>query len=169
VDARTRDSDALTDGDAFAGTMPSDREIVFTRVFNAPRQVVFDAWTKPEHLRQWYGCSKSSMIVCEIDLRPGGSYRFVLRASGLPDFTISGVYREIVSPSRIVCTERFEDDGAKEALLAITFDERDDKTVLTSRALYRSAADRQAVLDLGVDQGAAESLDRLARYLSTLI
>jgi uncharacterized protein YndB with AHSA1/START domain len=149
--------------------MPSDREIVFTRVFNAPRQLVFDAWTKPEHVRHWYGCEKAVMTVCEIDLRPGGSYRFVLSVPDLPDFSISGVYREIVPPARIVCTERFNDDPNKEALIAVTFEERDGKTTMTSTALYRTPEDKKAVLDLGVEQGATTMFGRLDEYLKTLV
>src|SRR5688500_19379995 len=72
VDARTRDSDAFS-------PTPSDRELVFTRVFNAPRRHVFDAWTKPAHLVSWYGCHRSSLVVCEVDLRLGGAYRLVVR------------------------------------------------------------------------------------------
>lgn len=163
MDARTRDSDL------FAGTMPSDREIVFTRVFNAPRQIVFDAWTKPEHLRRWYGCDKSFMTVCEVDFRPGGSYRFVLRAADMPDFAISGVYREIDPPARIVCTERFADDPNMEALVATIFEDLGGKTRMTSTALYRTPEDKKAVADIGVEEGAASSFARLDKYLETLV
>jgi len=161
VDARTRDS-------AFALEMPSDREIVLTRVFNAPRRLVFEAWTKPEHVMRWYGCGGATMTSCEIDLRPGGAYRFVTRLADGTEYSPSGTYRDIVPPSRIVCTERFNDDPNREALLAITFDERDGKTTMTSTALYRTAADRQAMLDIGVEKGAGETFDRLAEYLKTM-
>ena len=162
MDARTRDS-------ALALKLPSDREIVFTRVFNAPRRVVFDAWTKPEHVMRWYGCAASTMISCDIDLRPGGAYRFVLRMVDGTEHSLSGVYREIVPPSRIVCAERFNDDPNREALVAITFEERDGKTTMTSTALYRTAADRQAMLDIGVEKGVSESFARLDAYLGTMV
>jgi uncharacterized protein YndB with AHSA1/START domain len=161
VDARTRDS-------AFALEMPSDREIVFTRVFNAPRRLVFEAWTKPEHVMRWYDCGVATMTSCEIDLRPGGAYRFVTRLADGTEYSLSGTYRDIVPPSRIVCTERFNDDPNREALLAITFEERDGKTTMTSTALYRTAADRQTMLDMGVEKGAGETFDRLAEYLKTM-
>ena len=161
MDARTRDS-------AFGLEMPSDREIVFTRVFNAPRALVFEAWTKPEHVMRWYGCASATMTSCDIDLRPGGAYRFVMRLADGTECSQSGIYRDIVPPSRIVCTERFNDDPNRETLLAITFEERDGKTTMTSTALYRSAADRQAMLDIGVEKGAGESFDRLAEYLKTM-
>jgi uncharacterized protein YndB with AHSA1/START domain len=162
VDARTRDS-------ALALELPSEREIVFTRVFNAPRRVVFDAWTKPEHVRQWYGCAASTMTSCEIDLRPGGSYRFELRLADGTEHSLSGVYREIVPPARIVCTEQMDDDPNMEALVAVTFEEDNGKTTMTSTALYRTAAARKAVLDFGVEQGASETFDRLDAYLETIV
>jgi uncharacterized protein YndB with AHSA1/START domain len=149
--------------------LPSDREIVFTRVFNAPRRVVFDAWTKPEHVQRWYGCAASTMTSCDIDLRPGGAYRFVLRMVDGTEHSLSGVYREIVPPSRIVCTERINDDPNMEALIALTFDEHGGKTTMTSSALYRAAAARKAVLDFGVEQGVSESFARLDAYLETMV
>jgi uncharacterized protein YndB with AHSA1/START domain len=161
VDARTRDSGALT------LTMPSNREIVLTRVFNAPRRLVFEAWTRPEHVRQWYGCDGSSITTCEIDLRPGGAYRYVMHMED-GTHSLSGVYRDIVPPARLVFTQRFDDDPDTEALIAVTFEERDGKTTMTNTALYRTAADRQAMLDLGVEKGATETFDRLADYLETL-
>ena len=162
MDARTRDNDA------FALTMPSDREIVFTRVFNAPRRLVFDAWTKPEHLVCWYGCHRSSLVVCEVDLRVGGDYRFVARVTDGTEHAISGVYRDIAPPERLVFTQWFNDDPSQEALVALQLDERNGKTTMTMTALYRSPEDRKAVLDIGVDKGIAESLDRLAEHLETM-
>ena len=160
MDARTRDSTAASP--------TSDRELVFTRVFNAPRQRVFDAWTKPEHLKAWYGCHTSTLVQCEVDLRVGGAYRFVARLDDGSEHAISGVYRDIVPPERLVFTHRFNDDPGKEALVALQFDERNGKTTLLMTALYRNAEDRQAVLDIGVDRGTSESFERLAGHLETM-
>jgi uncharacterized protein YndB with AHSA1/START domain len=160
VDART------SDNGAFALTMPSDRELTFTRVFNAPRRSVFDAWTKPEHLVRWYGCHSSSLIVCEVDLRVGGSYCFVARMTDGTEHALSGVYRDIVPPERLVFTQRFNDDPNREALVALLFEERNGKTTMTMTALYRSAEDRQAVLDIGVERGMAETFQRLDTLLA---
>jgi uncharacterized protein YndB with AHSA1/START domain len=160
VDART------SDNDAFALTMPSDRELVFTRVFNAPRQCVFDAWTKPEHLVRWYGCHTSSLIACEVDLRVGGTYCFVARMTDGTEHTVSGAYRDIVPPERLVFTQRFNDDPNREALVAILFEERNGKTTMMMTAVYRSAEDRQAVLDIGVAKGMTETFERLAALLA---
>jgi uncharacterized protein YndB with AHSA1/START domain len=147
-------------------TMPSDRELVFTRVFDAPRQRVFDAWTKPEHLVRWYGCHRSSLIVCEVDLRVGGSYCFVARMTDGTEHALSGVYRDVVPPERLAFTQRFNDDPGKEALVALLLEERNGKTTMTMTALYRSAEDRQAVLDIGVAQGTAETFERLDALLA---
>jgi uncharacterized protein YndB with AHSA1/START domain len=155
-----------SDNGAFAVAMPSDRELVFTRVFNAPRQRVFDAWTKPEHLVRWYGCHASSLIVCEVDLRVGGSYCFVARMTDGTEHALSGVYRNVVPPERLVFTQRFNDDPGKEALVALLFEERGGKTAMTMTALYRSAEDRQAVLDIGIDRGTTETFERLAALLA---
>ena len=160
MDAKTSDSGA------FALTMPSDRELAVTRVFDAPRRRVFDAWTRPEHLVRWYGCHSSSLIVCEIDLRVGGTYCFVARMTDGTEHAISGVYRDIAPPERLVFTQRFNDDPDKEALVALQFDERNGKTTMTMTALYRSAEDRQAMLDIGVDKGSAEMFERLAKHLA---
>ena len=160
MDART------SDNDAFEVTMPSDRELVFTRVFDAPRQRVFDAWTKPEHLVRWYGCHSSSLIVCEVDLRVGGTYCFVARMTDGTEHALSGVYRDIAPPECLVFTQRFNDDPDKEALVELQFVERNGKTAMTMTALYRSAEDRQAVLDIGVARGMAETFERLDALLA---
>jgi uncharacterized protein YndB with AHSA1/START domain len=175
VDARTKNNEARNNEarnneprrDEFALTMPSDREIVFTRVFNAPAQRVFDAWTKPEQLVCWYGCHSSTLIACDVDLQVGGAYHFVVRMIDGAKHPIAGRYREIEPPKRLVFTERFDNDPNKEALVTLTLDEHDGQTTLTMRALYRSLEDRNALLDIGVEKGAAETLDRLARHLET--
>jgi uncharacterized protein YndB with AHSA1/START domain len=162
VDARTSDNVVTLE-------LPFEREIVLTRVFNAPRQLVFDAWTKPEHVKRWYGCDASTMTSCDIDLRPGGAYRFVLRMTDGTEHSLSGIYREIVPPARIVATERINDDPNMEALIAITFDEQDGKTTMTSTALYKTAAARKIVLDFGIEKGASETFARLDAYLETMV
>src|SRR5882672_10981167 len=86
----------------------SDREVLITRVFNAPRRLVFEAMTKPEHVKNWYGPCVFTLALCEIDLRPGGKWRYVLRAPDGSEHGFTGVYREIVAPERIVATENYE-------------------------------------------------------------
>jgi uncharacterized protein YndB with AHSA1/START domain len=151
-------------------TLPSDREIVLTRVFDAPRRLVFEAWTKPEHMKHWYGCRKVTLRVCEIGLRTGGAYRYVMRAPDGVDHTMQGVYREIVPPERLVYTEGYVTQGfaSNEALVTVTFTERDGKTTFTSTSVYPSLEDRDGHLNSGMETGAAETLDRLAEHLATM-
>jgi uncharacterized protein YndB with AHSA1/START domain len=151
-------------------TLPSDTEIVLTRVFDAPRALVFEAHTKPEHVARWFGLRGSTLPVCEIDLRVGGAYRFVLREPSGSDMPIKGVYREIVPPERLVYTEIFEqfEEQGGEALVTMTLEERNGKTTLTSRSVYRSKEVRDAVVQSGMEEGAAETYDRLAEHLATM-
>ncbi len=151
-------------------TLPSDREIVLTRVFNAPRRLVFEAWTRPEHVRQWYGCRIMTLLVCEIDLRVGGAYRYTMRAPDGVEHTMQGVYREIVPPARLVYTERYVTQGftSNEALVTVIFAELDGMATLTSTVLHQSKADRDGHLGSGMETGAAEVYDRLAEHLVTM-
>jgi uncharacterized protein YndB with AHSA1/START domain len=153
-----------------AMTLPSDREIVLTRVFNAPRRLLFEAWTNPEHVKQWYGCSIMTLPICEIDLRVGGAYRYVMRSSDGVDHTMQGVYREITPPARLVYTERYvtEDFASNDALVTVLFAEHDGMTTLTSTILHRSKADRDGHLATGMETGAAEVYDRLAAHIEAM-
>jgi uncharacterized protein YndB with AHSA1/START domain len=148
-------------------TTPTEREIVLTRVFDAPRALVFDAFTKPELLRRWFGPRGWSLAVCEVDLRVGGRWRFVLRGPDGAEMGMGGVYREIVPPERDVHTEAF-DDYPGESLVTGVFDEEGGKTTLTATILYPSQEVRDAVIQSGMEHGAAESYDKLAEYLAAL-
>jgi uncharacterized protein YndB with AHSA1/START domain len=155
---------------AMALTLPSDREIVLSRVFNAPRRLVFEAWTNPEHVRQWYGCSIMTMAICEIDLRVGGAYRYVMSSPDGVQHTMQGVYREIMPPARLVYTERYVTEGfvSNDALVTVLFAEHDGLTTLTSTILHQSKTDRDGHLGTGMESGAAETLDRLAALLAQM-
>lgn len=148
-------------------TLPSDTEIVMTRVFDAPRRLVFEAHSKPEHLRHWWGPREFTMALCEMDFRPGGKWRYVLR-SARGDFAFRGEFREIVAPERIVWTFEFEGAPGDVAVETLTLTERDGRTTLTTRSVASSRAARDAVLQSGMEKGAAETWDRLAEYVSTL-
>ena len=154
----------------FSLTLPSDREIAMRRVFDAPRERVFDAWTKPEQVRRWYGCGALTLIVCEIDLRVGGSYCYVLRGPDGVNHGLEGTYREIVAPRRLVYTERYvtQHFESNEALVTVTFTERHGKTTLASLSVYQSREDRDAHLAAGVEMGAAQTFERLAEHLATM-
>jgi uncharacterized protein YndB with AHSA1/START domain len=146
-------------------TTPTDREVVMTRVFDAPRQMVFDAFTKPELLKRWFGPRGWSLEVCEVDLRVGGGFRFVLRGPDGRSMGMRGVYREIVSPERSVHMESF-DDFPGESQVTATLVEEGDKTIFTGTILYSSQEVRDAVLKSGMEHGAAESYDRLAEMFA---
>lgn len=148
---------------------PSEREIVMSRAFDAPRNLVFDAWTKPELLERWLGVRGGwSMVVCEVDLRVGGAYRFVWRGPDGAEMGMGGVYREIVSPERLVATEAFDDPWySGEALDTTVLAEEGSKTTATTTVLYESEEIRDAVLESGMARGVAESYDMLAEYLAS--
>ena len=150
-------------------TTPSDREVVMTRVFDAPCQLVFDAWTKPEHLKRWFGGSGAVMIVCDVDLRVGGGYRFVWRLREGGEMGMRGVYREVARPERLVSTETFEgpwfETMGGEVLNTLVLEERNGRTTMTITSLYASREARDGALQTGMEDGAAESLDRMAELL----
>jgi uncharacterized protein YndB with AHSA1/START domain len=150
---------------------PSEREIAMTRVFDAPRALVFEAWTKPELLKRWlYGPEEYPLAVCEIDLRVGGTLRFVWRSRDEKDagMGMSGVYREIEPPDRLVFTEVWDEDWTGgEALVTIIFTEHAGKTTLTQTVLYSSRAARDGALKTDMEHGAAVGYDRLAELLAS--
>jgi uncharacterized protein YndB with AHSA1/START domain len=143
-------------------TLPADREIRLTRLFNAPRQLVFEAMNKPEHVRRWWGNldEHHSVVVCEIDFRPGGKWRFTSRTPR-GDVTFYGEYREIDAPERVVFTEIFEPYPDAPSLVTALLTEEGGKTRLTVTAEYPSREVRDMVVKTGMSEGAAESYDRL--------
>lgn len=147
-------------------TTPTDREIVLTRVFDAPRERVFDAFSKPELLKRWFGPRGWSLDVCEVDLRPGGTFRFVMQGPNGHRMGMRGVYREVVPPERSVHMESFDDYPGESQVTAV-FTEKDGKTTLTATVLYPSAEVRDLVLKSGMEHGAAESYDKLAELLGS--
>jgi uncharacterized protein YndB with AHSA1/START domain len=151
-------------------TTRGEREIVMTREFNAPRRLLFDAFTKPELVKQWLlGPPGWSMPVCEIDLKVGGKYRYVWRQdSDGTEMGMGGVYREIVAPERLVSTEKFDEAWYPgEAVGTIVLSENGGKTTVTQTILYESREARGAVLKSGMEQGLAASYNRLAEMLAS--
>jgi uncharacterized protein YndB with AHSA1/START domain len=158
----TQNSSALT------VSLPSDREIAMTRVFDAPRRLVFEAHNNCEHLKHWWGPRNLELARCEMDLRPGGAYRFVQRDPTGNEFGFRGVYREIVPPERTVTTFEFEGMPGHIAVVTATFEEHDGKTTLSSVMLFDTPEDRDGMLQSGMEGGSRESYDRLAEYLPTM-
>jgi uncharacterized protein YndB with AHSA1/START domain len=148
---------------------PGDREIVLTRTFNAPAGLVFDALTQPELLTRWYGARGWNLVACTIDLRVGGSYRFVSRGPDDAELAQSGTYREVERPSGLVYTEVFDDQSYPgETLIAHDLTERADTTTLTSTLRYPSPEAREIVLRYPMTRGVGQAYDRLDAVLSGL-
>jgi uncharacterized protein YndB with AHSA1/START domain len=145
-------------------TTPSDREVMMVRVFDAPRKLVFDAITKCELLKRWFGPRGWSLLECESDFRSGGSYRFMLGGPNGERMGMRGKVRDVVRPERVVHLESF-DDYPGESLVTTTFVEERGKTTVTIVVLYESKQVRDAVVASGMEHGAAESFDKLAEYL----
>ena len=146
-------------------TTPSDRQIVVTRLFDAPRPLVFEAWTKAEHVARWWDPSGVPLAVCEIDLRPGGAFRWVNRApDGGEGHSFAGIYREIDPPGKLVFTS--PDSRDRGATLVFTEEGRKTKLTITMECATRQ--ERDAMLQMRVDAGTAQTLENLAAYLPTI-
>ncbi len=151
---------------AMTVTLKSNLEVEFSRVFDAPRRLVFEAHTRPEHLRRWWG--GSSMTTCEVDLRVGGRWRFVVRKGNGKEIAFYGEYREIVPPERFVWTFGFDGMPGPAGLETYTFTEVDGKTTLIAVGHFDSIESRDAAIQSGMEKGAAEMWDRLEELLRRL-
>ncbi len=155
-------------------TLPSDREIVITRQFDAPAALIFKAYTTPELVKRWWGYETDEWLVCEIDLRVGGRWRFVSREQqGGPEAGFHGEYREIESPHRLVSTDVYEgvegiDPEAVAALDTLVLEERDGITTMTVTVLHVSKESRDMHIASGMEEGMQVSLDRLEAVANTL-
>lgn len=148
-------------------TTPSDTDIQMVRVFDAPRALVYDAFTKPELLKQWFGPKGWHLTTCEVDLRVGGNWRFVLAGPNGEVMGMSGIWQELSPPERSVHIERF-DDYPGESVVTSVLTEENGKTTMTATVRYPSQAVRDLVVQSGMEHGAAESYDKLADILATV-
>ncbi len=155
----------------FKVTTPSDNEIRITRVFDAPRHLVFEALTKPEHVKRWWGILDDgyTVPVCEIDLRVGGAYRYTSRMPNGETVTFYGVYSEIMPPERLVFTEIYEPFPDSSSMCTAVLTDEKGKTRLTLTASYPSIEVRDMVLNSGMERGAAISYDRLEEVAAELM
>lgn len=164
----------MTDAGTTGTTTPADEPIItMTRIFDAPRELVFAAWTEPEQLAQWWGPHGFTNPVCEVDLRPGGAWRIDMQG---PDGTVypnKGVYQEVVAPERLVFSD-VVDEGAgawgdtppPSSISTITFEEHDGKTRVTMVTRLQSIAARDAMVEMGAIAGWTESMERLDALLA---
>jgi uncharacterized protein YndB with AHSA1/START domain len=151
-------------------TLPSEREIRFTSILPHRRRLVFEAWTKPEHLRRWWGCEGGTLSICEVDLRIGGAWRLVMRMPDGSEHPFKGLYREIVPSERLVYTECYDNPqiGSPEWLTTITFEDANDKTKLTHTVLHASREARDGHLSSGMKDGAQHQMRRLDEHVGEM-
>ncbi len=148
-------------------TSTADREIVVSRVITAPGELVFDAWIDPEHIGQWWGPNGFTTTIHEMDVRPGGVWRFIMHGPDGTDYPNKVVYQEIIRPERLVYIHSDDVEGDPGQFQAtITFEEQDGKTKVTLRALFASAAERDATVEFGAIEGGNQTLGRLEEYLA---
>ena len=149
-------------------TLPSDTQLLITRVFNAPAHLVYRAWTTPDLIRRWWSGERGEVTSVEVDLRVGGTWRYVMTANGGFEVAFHGEYREIVPNERLVNTEVFEGMPDAEALNTITFTEVDGRTTLTLLVDHTSKADRDIHVNSGMEAGMQEAMDALEKIAISL-
>ena len=145
---------------------PGTHQIVITRSFDAPRELVYKAFTDPDAVRRWWGMGPDETVVDQLEARAGGRWRFVQRSQDGSEHGFHGVYHEASAPERLVYTFEWEGMPGHVLLETITFEEQDGKTHMTDSSVFQSVADRDGMLQSGMESGAAESMDRLDEYLA---
>jgi uncharacterized protein YndB with AHSA1/START domain len=149
-------------------TTPSDLEIQMTRTFNAPRELVFRAMTERDLMALWWGPRRYTTIIEKLEVRPGGQYRLLNRGADGEEYAFRGEFREIVPPERIVWTFEFEGMPGHISVETLTLEERNGQTTITSTSVFDNTEDRDGMLNSGMEEGAAESYDRLEELLPEL-
>jgi len=159
---------AMTSSGTAVVTLPTDTQILITRDFEAPKHLVFKAYTTPELIKRWWGGDRGEVTLAEVDLRVGGKWRYVMTANGGFEVGFHGVYREIIPNERIVSTEIFEGMPEGEAVSTVTLDEENGRTTLTNLSEYPSKEIRDAVINSGMEGGMQESMDHLEQVARSL-
>jgi uncharacterized protein YndB with AHSA1/START domain len=165
---RSKEMVAVTNSRTAKVTLPTDEQILITREFDAPKELVFKAWTTPELVKRWWSAKRGEMTIAEIDLRVGGRWRYVMVADGGVEVAFHGEYREIVPNERIVSTEVYEGMPDAEALDTLTFTEADGRTLLTLLVQHTSKEFRDAHVDSGMEDGLQDALDLLEEVAASL-
>ncbi|MGH7572977.1 MAG: SRPBCC family protein [Gemmatimonadota bacterium] len=152
-------------------TLPTDTQILITRQFDAPKHLVYQAWTTPELIKRWWHAKRGKVTVADVDLRVGGTWRWVMVTDGGLEVAFHGEYREIVPNERMVSTEVYEGAGpeSEAAVNTITFAEVDGRTILTLLMQLASKEDRDAILDSGMEAGLRDALDLLEQAVISLM
>jgi uncharacterized protein YndB with AHSA1/START domain len=160
--------ETVTSSGAAQVTLPADDQLLITREFDAPKHLVYKAYTTPDLVRRWWTGERGEMTECEIDLRVGGTWRYVMIAHGDFEVAFHGEYREIVPNERLVTTEVYEGMPDAEAVDHVTFAEENGRTTLTMLVQHRNQEDRDAHLNSGMEAGMQESMDRLEQVAKSL-
>jgi len=155
--------------DAPADEPESEREVTITRVFDAPARLLFEAYSKPEHIKQWFGPVGWPVTLCEMDFRVGGKFRFAMTGpSGKQNTPFGGTYREIIPNRKIVYDNGFETDGAGRMLVTVSFDEQGGQTTLTLHTVFESIAMYRSHMSRGFEQGTNSGLDQLGALVAAM-
>jgi len=155
------------EGDTVLIANPGEPMFVVTRTFNAKARLVWEAWTRPEYMKRWYGNSCMTLEICEMDVRPGGAWRRVLRMTDGSSIGFHGVYKEMEPPHRIVFTEVFEPVPEHPSVVTVVLTERDGKTAVRVEQLHDSVQSRDMHIASGMEPGMREALDRLDAFLTS--
>jgi uncharacterized protein YndB with AHSA1/START domain len=167
---RRRKEMPVTSGTAKV-TLPSDTQILITREFDAPRELVWRAWTTPELVRRWWHANRGEMTVCEIDLRVGGTWRYAMDVEGFGEVGFHGEYREIVPNERLVSTEVYEgipDADEQAALDTLTLEEVDGRTLMSVLVEHPTKEGRDAHIESGMEDGMQDAMDLLEEVAASL-
>jgi uncharacterized protein YndB with AHSA1/START domain len=159
---------AVTSSGTATVTLPTDEQILITREFDAPKHLVYKAWTTPDLVRRWWSAKRGTVTIAEIDLRVGGAWRYVMVTDDGFEVAFHGEYREIVPNERIVSTEVYEGMPEGEALNTVTFTETEGRTILTVLVQHSSKEARDAHIDSGMETGMQEGMDLLEQVAVSL-
>jgi uncharacterized protein YndB with AHSA1/START domain len=160
---------AMTSSGTAVVTLPADTQILIAREFNAPRHLVYRAWTTPELIKRWWGGDRGEVTSAEVDLRVGGTWRYVMTANGGFEVAFHGEFREVVPNERVVSTEVFEGMPDAGALSTSTFTEKDGRTTLTILVEHASQQNRDAHINSGMEGGMQEAMDHLEQVAVSLL
>jgi uncharacterized protein YndB with AHSA1/START domain len=160
--------DAVASRGTATVTLPTDEQILITREFDAPKHLVYQAWTTPELVKRWWGANRGDVTIAEIDLRVGGTWRYVMVADGGVEVAFHGEYRELVPNERIVSTEVFEGMPDAKALDTLTLTEVDGRTTMTILVQHQSKEHRDAHIASGMEAGLQDALDLLEQVAISL-
>ncbi len=147
----------------------TDREVILTRTYDAPARLLFEAWSKPEHLMNWFGPVGWPVTMCQVDFRKGGRWRMAMTgSSGEQNTPFGGQYLEIVPDRKIVFDNAFEEPGSKTMIMTVTFEEKGERTILTWRTVFESVAMKNEYVGMGIEAGGNSGLDQLTDVVTHL-